>query len=582
MSVAASLPGAAKNIKRNAYEVSQTLETVRALRTALGVDKHTFASYCTPEVLRWARVAGRSEEVVNEMHRKLETGWKAQLPWTDTRAGTPAGDEAGDDEVEYTPEGIRVYAYRIAYNHQEIMASVCLSLDGIAIMGEVGTGKTRAAIESFGHLLRSGQLDVVVVCGKKATLANVWKDELKTWARDLTPVLLDGTVPERAAVIRRIAAGERVCAAGQFPVVLLNHDVLSRLEDDLTRLSGGLRVGLVIDESQKMRNPDAKVTQSGMRLAGCSRWRLIMTGSPVIQGEQDVFSQWYIVDLGVTFGANFVQFRREWLVENPYTMKVTARDEDAQTEIGLRMRRRGYRVTKEQGIPDLPPRVYEQMPIELTREQEKAYSELQEQLITELQTPDESGRYATAANQLTMIQRLLSVTSGFVKDDRGAIHRFSPNPKLNALKELVEENIGNGSIIVWAWYREDVERIARELIQYTPSIVYGGQSHREDMIRAFTERRTRLLIANQASGGVGLNLQVAPLAIYYSQGYNLEDRLQSEGRNHRGGSQIHRQVTYIDLIAQGTIDEVVLAALKRKKSVADVVVDLRRAIGAQT
>ena len=579
MHIAQRLSGAAFNIKRNAYELSLTLETLRALRKELGVSKQQFASYCTEDVMAWARAAGSSEERVNAMHRQLESGWRPDLPWLDRRAGTPAGDEADENEVEFTPEGVRVYKYRSPYDHQKIMAAICLLLDGAAIMGEVGTGKTRAALESMRYLMDSDQLDLVVVVGKKATLANTWVPECGVWTRDLTPVLLTGiTVAKRREIIKRVAAGERVTAPGQHPVLLLNHDVLSLLEDDLLALMQTRRVGFIVDESQKIRNPEAKVTQSAMRLAEAARWRLIMTGSPVIRGEQDIWSQWYTIDLGTTFGANFVQYRREWLIEDPYTLKVTAR-EGADTEIGLRMRRRGYRVTKEQGIPDLPPRVYQQYPIELTKQQRDAYEDLEDTLVTKLSSDDE--RYATASNQLAMILRLSQITSGFIKDESGQPFIFDPNPKLHAVSELVEENIRNGSILIWAWYREDVERIAQELRQYNPAIVYGGQNDtvRNRGIQDFMHRRTKLLIGNQATGGVGLNLQVAHMAIFYSQNYNLEDRLQSEGRNHRGGSQIHQQVTYIDLVAQGTIDEIVLGALRRKKSVADAVVDLRKAIG---
>lgn len=579
MGVAQRLPGAALNIKRHAYELSLTLETLRALRKELGLSKTQFAAGCTPEVMEWSRVAAKSEERVNAMHRQLESGWRPELPWLDNRAGTPADAEAEEDDVEYTPDGIRVYKYRSPYDHQKIMASICLLLDGAAIMGEVGTGKTRAALESMRYLMHSEQLDLVVVVGKKATLANTWVPECDEWTRDITPVLLTGmTVEKRREIIKRITQGHRVAAPGQHTILLLNHDVLSLLEDDLTALMDSRKVGFVIDESQKIRNAEAKVTQSAMRLAEHARWRLIMTGSPVIRGEQDIWSQWYTIDLGTTFGANFVQYRREWLVEDPYTLKITARD-GADTEIGLRMRRRGFRVTKETGIPDLPPRIYQKYPIELTAKQRKAYEELEETLVTQLSAEDD--RYATASNQLAMILRLSQITSGFVKDEMGDVHTFDPNPKLNAVQELVEENIRNGSIIVWAWYREDVERLRDALFMYNPAIVYGSQSDavRNRGIQDFMRRRTKLMIANQASGGVGLNLQIAPLSIYYSQNYNLEDRLQSEGRNHRGGSQMHEKVTYIDLVATDTIDEIVRNALRRKKSVADAVVDLRRMIG---
>lgn len=579
MHAATRILGAAVNARRRSVEVSLTLETLRALRKELGVTKPEFAAFCTPNVIAWSKAAAVSEKMVAELHQRLDDGWRPELPWLDRRAHTLAEDGAEEKEVYVDVFGVTRYHYRKPYDHQQVMAAMGLSLDGCAILGEVGTGKTRAAYEAIRELMRTNQLDLVIVTGKKATLANVWQPEAATWTTDIVPLLLKGSVPKRIELIRRIINGERVVPDGFYPVLLLNHDVLRLLEEELTILARVKRVGFIIDESQKLRNPEAKMTQAGMRLANVVAWRMIMTGSPVIQGEQDVWSQWYCVDLGITFGPNFVQYRREWLTEDPYTFKVSVKDEQSQTEIGLRMRRRGFRVTKEQGIPDLPPRVFQQYPVELTTAQRKAYEELEATLVTELSREDD--QYATASNQLTMILRLSQITSGFVKDEKGETFSFAPNPKLQAVQELVEENVRNGSILIWAWYQEDVRSIARALEEYNPAIVYGKQSDtvRNEGIRRFVNRETRILIGNQASGGVGLNLQIAPLAIYYSQNYNLEDRLQSEGRNHRGGSQMHAQVTYIDLIAQDTIDLVVLNALKHKKSVADAVVDLRRAIG---
>jgi SNF2 family DNA or RNA helicase len=362
-------------------------------------------------------------------------------------------------------------------------------------------------------------------------------------------------------------------------VMVVNYDVLYLLNDALTALMGRVKVGMALDECHKIRNPQAKVTKAAVSLAQHADWRLGMTGTPVLQGAQDIWSQWYVVDLGITFGANYVQFRREFLDENPYTFKLEAKP-GALEEIGIRMRKRGLRFTKEECL-DLPPKIYESIEVEMTPEQKRAYKQMEADLVAMLS--ESNDEYATASNQLAAILRLTQITSGFVPNETGEIHRFRPNPKLASLEEIVEEQIGAQQIIVWARYREDVRAIAERLAGFNPVLIQGGQSDQErrDAEEWFQSGERRLLVANPQAGGVGLNLQRASLAVYYSQGYSLEHRLQSEDRCHRSGSEVHNRVTYIDLVVKATIDEVITEALAGKKSVAEAVVDLRRAIGME-
>ena len=104
---------------------------------------------------------------------------------------------------------------------------------------------------------------------------------------------------------------------------------------------------------------------------------------------------------------------------------------------------------------------------------------------------------------------------------------------------------------------------------------------RDEAERKFQAGEAKVLVGNPASAGVGLNLFQASVALYYSQGYNLEHRAQSEDRCHRSGSEIHDSVTYIDLSARGTVDEAVRAALAGKLELAEAVVELRRNIGME-
>lgn len=554
---AAGGPPLVYNPRRHGYEASLTLATLRALRTAsCGEDRRAFSRLCEADVLRWAQAATTSEARVTDMHARLEAGYRARLPWQD-----------------YTWQEQGFAAPRVPFAHQQVMATAALELDGVAFICDVGTGKTRAAVEAMAAQVRAAQVEVaVVVCPKK--VIRTWCREMDSWARGTLRAVPVGRTPRaREAQVRALRHGD---------VLVCNYDVLGKVLDDIKLLVPSQRkLGFVVDEMQRLKNPHAKRTKAAMEMARRAVWRVGQSGSPILQGVQDIWSQWYVIDYGVTFGANFPTFRHEYTTQNPWTMEIEPRP-GALERAGELMRRRGLRYRKEDCL-DLPPRTWEVEEVEMGTEQAAAYRQMQETLVAVLRGGAEAGEraVATAANQLTVGMRLTQVTSGWLPDEDGVIHRFATNPKLDELEALVEENIGNEQIIVWAWYREDVRAICERLARYQPVTLVGGQSEREATAaeEAFASGARRLLVANPAAGGAGLNLQAASLAIYYSQWYALEHRLQSEGRNHRSGSERHARVTYIDLVCRGTVDEIVCRALQRKQDVAEVVTDLRRHLG---
>jgi SWI/SNF-related matrix-associated actin-dependent regulator 1 of chromatin subfamily A len=577
-----TLKGAAENARSQEIELSLTLETLRAIRQKLNVTPERMASYCTPEVLAWARAAGASESGLGEVHRRIEAGERVALPWHDARAGTPAPASAKESAVECTPAGERVWKYRAPFAHQQVMATVGCWLDGAAFLCEMGTGKTRAGIECLRHQFETGAIDVALVVAPK-NVVSVWLNQLPEWGGPtLTPVALTGPVRERKDFVRRLAEGSH---RGHRVVLLLNVDVLAEMRDVFEQLARRVKLAFVPDEMHKLANPNAKWTQAAMSLALVSAWRLGMTGTPIRNGAEDVWSQWYVVDLGQTFGANFVQFRREFFEEGYDGFSLDPQD-GTLDEIGMRLRRRGVRYRKEDCL-DLPPKMYEIVEVEMAPEQERAYVEMEETLVARLQAgPDGDEELATAATQLVAILRLTQITSGFVTNEDGAIYRFPSNPKLDALEEIVRAEYPTQQIITWAQYREDIRAIAERMRDLHPLLVQGGQSDAErgQIEPLFQSGQRRWIVGNAAAGGVGMNFQAASLATYYSQGYSLIDRLQSEDRCHRSGSEQHERVTYIDFLAKfrngrQTIDHVIRDALEAKKEIAEVVVDLRRAIG---
>ena len=164
-----------------------------------------------------------------------------------------------------------------------------------------------------------------------------------------------------------------------------------------------------------------------------------------------------------------------------------------------------------------------------------------------------------------------------MKDDEGNVHEVKSN-RIEALKSILEET--TGQVIIWCNYRQDIHNIEKELksiygkeqVQtYYGDTTDDERSTAKAAFRLGAESELRFLIANPATGGYGLTLTGATTHVYYSNNFDAEKRNQSEDRSHRIGQT--NRVTYIDIVAPGTIDEKIINALRRKKSLADEITE---------
>jgi SNF2 family DNA or RNA helicase len=214
----------------------------------------------------------------------------------------------------------------------------------------------------------------------------------------------------------------------------------------------------------------------------------------------------------------------------------------------------------------LPDKLYAKREVDLTEEQAKAYKEMRLMALALFK----EGEVSTV-NALTQIMRLHQIVCGHVKLDNGAVLEL-PNNRIKELMNIVEES--DGKMIIWANYRHDIEAIKLAL-----SSVYGMNSaaayygdtetnKRQEIVNDFQDPNNplRFFIGNPTTGGYGLTLTAANLVVYYSNSFDLEKRLQSEDRAHRIGQT--KNVTYIDLISPGTVDEKIVKSLRDKINIA--------------
>ena len=317
-----------------------------------------------------------------------------------------------------------------------------------------------------------------------------------------------------------------------------------------------------------------------MQLADQSAHNYILTGTPILNSSQDVFMQFRILDRGETFGKNFYTFRHTYFEDENARRKGTQGyypkwipKPFSFDELQGKISRKALRVLKSECL-DLPPLIRQQVYTEMNTEQKRMYKEMMNDYITWLKDNKDQPRAVLAQLAVTKALRLQQIVTGFASDEEGKLHRLNSVPRLKVLEELLVDLTPGNKVIVWATFKENYKMIAElcDKIGIKYREIHGDISHNQRQINMNDFRKdpeVRVMIANQSAGGTGINLIEASYSIYYSKGFKLEDDLQSEARNYRGGSEIHDKVTRIDIVAKGTVDELIAEALQNKQNIAD-------------
>jgi SNF2 family DNA or RNA helicase len=302
-----------------------------------------------------------------------------------------------------------------------------------------------------------------------------------------------------------------------------------------------------------------------------AKYRRILTGSPVTKNPLDLYTQCEFLDPFLLNFNSWYAFRNRYAIMKT----IHVRGRSIQTvhkfqnlgELSDRLKGFSYRVLKEDCL-DLPEKIYMKRHVALTKEQENLYEQMRKTAIANL-----NGKVTSTVTVLTQLMRLQQITCGHFVADDGTVQTIKNN-RLDELMDVLEET--ENKAIIWAYWQRDVQDI-RDAIEkkYGPRSVvdyYGltPQDERQDNIRRFqNDNECRFLIGTPSTGGYGITLTEANTVIYYSNGYDLEKRLQSEDRAHRIGQK--KNVTYIDLIAEDTVDEKIVRSLRKKINIASEV-----------
>ena len=458
------------------------------------------------------------------------------------------------------------------YAHQMTALEKSWHKENFAYFMEMGTGKTKVLIDNLAMLYDKGKVDGALIIAPKGVV--------KTWYEQELPTHLPDHI-ENVTVLWQpnITKGQEEKLNSLFEIETALHILIMNVEALSTdkgvkfayKFLNSHKTLMAIDESTTIKTPTAKRTKNIIDLGEKAKYRRIMTGSPITKNPLDLYTQCYFLDPYLLDHASYYSFRNRYAIMK--TMHVRGRSIQVVSkfqnlsELSDVVKTFSDRVLKEDCL-DLPPKNFTKRHIVLTADQRKIYEQMKKAAMAVL-----NGKVTTTMTVLTQLMRLHQITCGHFTADDGST-QLIPNNRITELMNILEET--EGKVIIWANYQRDVNQIIKNVTEKygENSIVdyYGltPQEDRQDNIRKFQNGpECRFLIGTPQTGGYGITLTKANTVVYYSNGYDLEKRLQSEDRAHRIGQK--KNVTYIDLIAEDTVDEKIVEALRKKINIASEV-----------
>jgi SNF2 family DNA or RNA helicase len=456
-----------------------------------------------------------------------------------------------------------------------------------ALFWEVGTGKTYGVI----NLVRSKyyeakRLKRTIVLAPISTLYS-WKKEWLQFsaipAAKIDVIIESGK--KRIALIEK-ALFDAETKQVREKIIIINYEALINV-DVLELILKWCPEVIICDESHLLKSGKARRTKACIKISDGIRERdgniFLLTGTPILNSPMDIFWQYVILDGGETFTRNFMAFRQKYFIDKNgafagkkgYWPQWEIQENKMPILTDL-IYTKASRVTKDICL-DLPPLVKEIRHASLGPEQKRLYKEMEKDFITYLDAQD-SITPIVAEFAMTKALRLLQICSGFVKDAEGNESVLAKVPKMEILKELLEEITPNHKVIVWCSFIQNYKMIVQlcKKLKIKAVLLTGQQSttEKQESIDSFQEdQEVRVMIANRKAGGTGITLTAASYSIIYSRDVSLANEIQSEARNYRKGSEVHEKITKIDLITPDTVEEKVLHALTTKQKISDVIID---------
>lgn len=456
-----------------------------------------------------------------------------------------------------------------AFPFQSLAVEFVCKKEYSAVFYEQGLGKTKIAIDVILDWLHEQAIDTAIVVTKKGLVQN-WLDEFTNHSY-LNPRVLSSNKQQNYYVLNSPAR-----------VVISHFEAISSEVERLELFCKLRTTAIIIDESAKLKNPNSKLTQNFFRLAPSFSRRVIMTGTPIPNRPEDIWSQIYFLDQGKSLGSDYVAFKKSVELSNRL-----AHDEVKQTVFennisGIFPKISSFciRETKAGSGLELPGKVFNNILCDWDNEQFELYQRIK---VQERVLIKQDGRveFDSADYAIKRLTRLLQVASNPKLIDE--CYDGMPG-KFQTLSDLLSKICAEREkAIVWTSFVRNAEWLKRQTSKFGSVLIHGGirTDERIEAIQRFQkDPQTRVLIAVPAAAKEGLTLTVANHVIFWDRSFSLDDYLQAQDRIHRISQ---TKTCYVDnLIMKESIDEWVDVLLEAKASAAklsqsDIDIDQYRA-----
>ena len=458
------------------------------------------------------------------------------------------------------------------YAHQLKALEMSWEKKAYAYFMEMGTGKSKVLLDNIAMLYDKGKIDGVLIVAPKGVYKNWYSGEI--------PAHLPKHIENKAVLWQaNITKKQKQYLDTLFQtgvdlhILIMNVEAFSTKKgvDFAAKFLNSHKTLMAIDESTTIKNPEAKRTKNIVSLGRYAVCKRILTGSPVTKSPLDLYKQCEFLDPWLLDHSSYYSFRTRYAI-----MKTASfGGRSVQIVVGYRnlgelsdkLKPFSYRVLKDDCL-DLPKKTFMKRVVQLTSEKLKVYSQMKKEALAIL-----NGKMLTTANALTQLMRLQQITCGHFKSGDGTTQEL----KSNRIEELINVlNEIEGKVVIWAHWQSDVRQIIKAISEefgQDSFVDYYGltpQDERQQNIKRFQEDdKCKFFIGTPQTGGYGITLTAASNMVYYSNGYDLEKRQQSEARIDRIGQT--KPMTYIDIICEDTVDERIVKALRKKVNIASQV-----------
>jgi SNF2 family DNA or RNA helicase len=441
--------------------------------------------------------------------------------------------------------------------HQRRAVDFALPLSGAGLFLEMRCGKSLCAIE----LLRRWGSPLTLICCPKS-VRSTWLGQFERHAPgEFMPVLLEGSTAKKVQQIKDVRSHNKK------PLCLItNYESIWREPLDKLLMTMGL-TAVINDESHRIKSVGGVASRFLSKLGPKVRRRLNLTGTPLHHSFLDIYGQYRFLDPKI-FGYSFVRFRNEYAIMGGYEgRQVLGMKQDMIDRFHERMYSIAYRCTAAEVFDDLPAQSDEDITFALSPAAMKIYKELDKEFIAYVNDCE-----YTVNNALTKLLRLAQLCGGTV-----ALEGQDPvsidHAKADTMADLLED-IGDEPAVVFCRFHADLDAVKASCKKL--QLACGELSGRADDLLAFQAGRFQVIACQIKSGGSGVDFSRARLCFFYSIGESLGDYQQARAR--LLGPDQKRPVTFFHLLAEKTVDQKIIKAIRKNANITKFIVDDMRGI----